>query len=54
MCNAGIDILDVYPMSESYPSGTGINKQKPWDAVHFEDHTFTAVENLLEDYFSDK
>ena len=49
MCNHGIDILDVHPISDSYPEGTG-GVSKPWDAVHFSADAFKPVEDLLEEY----
>ena len=50
MCRAGIDVLDVFPISDSYPEGTGL-PGKPYDAVHYKSHVFQSVVNLLERYF---
>ena len=43
MCQAGFDVIDVYPMTDSYPSGTD-------DVVHYPNHVFNSVETLLEKY----
>ena len=43
MCQAGFDVIDVYPLTDSYPGGTT-------DVVHYPDHVFRAVETLLEKY----
>ena len=50
MCNSGFDVLDVYPMTLSYPAGTG-TAVKPWDAVHYEPIVFKPVEDYLAQYF---
>ena len=50
MCNAGFEILDVYPMSASYPEGTDDSFDKH-DAVHFKTAVFKPAEQLLFDYF---
>lgn len=50
MCRAGIDVLDVFPISDSYPEGTGL-PGKPYDAVHFKPYVFQSVVNLLQRYF---
>jgi len=49
MCSHGIDVLDVNPISEAYPEGTGGGAKK-WDAVHFNAKAFQPVEDLLEEY----
>jgi len=49
LCDAGIKILDVYPLTYSYPNGTGSNI-KPWDAVHYEALVFKSVEDYLIQY----
>jgi len=51
MCEAGIDVIDVYPMTYSYPNGTGSSK-KYWDAVHYEAVVFKALEEYIYDYFN--
>ena len=43
MCQAGFDVIDVYPMTDSYPRGTD-------DVVHYPNHVFNSVETLLEKY----
>ena len=43
MCNAGIEVLDVYPLSASYPQGTV-------DITHYNDEAFLAAEIQLERY----
>jgi len=43
MCQAGFDVIDVYPMTDSYPVGT-------LDEVHYPDHVFSSMETLLEKY----
>ena len=48
MCRAGIDIIDVYPISDSYPAGT-VSKSDP---VHYAGHVFRDVEALLFEMFS--
>ena len=48
MCRAGIDVIDVYPISDSYPAGT-VSKSDP---VHYLGHVFRDVEALLFEIFS--
>ena len=50
MCRAGIDIIDVHALTETYPFGTG-SKKKPWDAVHFESQVFDSMLQFMEGYF---
>ena len=50
MCKAGVEVLDVFPISDSYPAGTGL-PNKPYDAVHYKGHVFQPVVNLLQTYF---
>ena len=47
MCRAGVDVIDVYPISNSYPGGTISNT----DPVHYGDHVFREVEFLLHKMF---
>ena len=47
MCEAGFDVIDVYPMTDSYPGGTE-------DVVHYPNHVFNAAEKLLEKYKANK
>ena len=49
MCNAGFEILDVFPMSASYPEGTDDSSDK-YDAVHYKRHVFKPAEQLLFEY----
>ena len=41
MCRAGVKVLDVYPLTASYPDGA-------LDHVHYADNVFAFVEQLLE------
>ena len=43
MCQAGYDVIDVYPLTASYPGATP-------DMVHYPDHVFRSMETLLEEY----
>ncbi|KAJ7374438.1 hypothetical protein OS493_007544 [Desmophyllum pertusum] len=43
MCQAGFDVIDVYPLTDSYPGG-GL------DVVHYADKVFDTMETLLEKY----
>ncbi|KAL9954304.1 hypothetical protein ACROYT_G041823 [Oculina patagonica] len=45
MCQAGYDVIDVYPMADSYPGCT-----LDLDAVHYPNKVFVAMETLLEKY----
>lgn len=44
MCRAGFLVLDVYPLTSSYPSGT-------LDGVHYNNTVFASAEDILENYF---
>lgn len=46
MCEAGIPILDFFPLTDSYPNGTG-NSISPFDPVHYDHHVLLPVEELL-------
>ena len=48
MCRAGIDVIDVYPISDSYPAGT-VSESDP---VHYTGDVFRDVEALLFEMFS--
>ena len=48
MCRAGIDVIDVYPIRDSYPAGTVTQT----DPVHYAGHVFRDVEALLYKMFS--
>ena len=43
MCEAGFDVVDVYPISDAYPNGT-------LDHVHYNPRVFWDLETLLEKY----
>ena len=43
MCEAGFDVIDIYPMTDSYPGGT-------LDVVHYPDHLFSSMVRMLEKY----
>ena len=45
MCKNNISVLDVYPISDSYPPGT-------MDGIHYKDEAFYPVIDLLQEYFS--
>ncbi|CAH3121487.1 unnamed protein product [Porites lobata] len=45
MCKNNISVLDVYPISNSYPPGT-------MDGIHYKDEAFYPVIDLLQEYFS--
>lgn len=45
MCRAGFLVLDVYPLTSSYPRG-------PVDGVHYNKTVFASAEDILEEYFS--
>ena len=48
MCRAGIDVIDVHPISEAYPAGT----VSQTDPVHYANNVFRDVEGLLFKMFS--
>ncbi|XP_031560249.1 uncharacterized protein LOC116296381 isoform X2 [Actinia tenebrosa] len=50
MCRAGFKVLDVFPLTDSYPHGTG-KPERPKDAVHYQHFVFESVERLLEEFF---
>ena len=43
MCNAGLDVVDVFPISNAYPNGT-------LDRAHYDPRVFWDLETLLEKY----
>lgn len=47
MCKARIPVLDVYPMTASYPNGT-------LDHVHYSDNVQRAAEDQLITFISDE
>ena len=46
MCDAGIPILDVMPLTSS-------TFHQPEDGIHYENEIFTPIENFLINYFKD-
>ncbi|XP_066925197.1 uncharacterized protein [Clytia hemisphaerica] len=52
-CEEYFDVLDVYPLTDSYPEGTGSSKT-PHDPVHYEYHVMRPMEKLLERVFKVK
>ena len=57
MCRAGLEVLDVYPFTRSYPGGTGgpeVAYYKEHDTVHFKYHVMKPLDLFLEDYFLGK
>ena len=51
MCRARFEVLDVYPLSASFPNGTD-NSHDPFDSVHYKDSVFKPAEEILLEYFS--
>ncbi|KAJ7318450.1 hypothetical protein OS493_037929 [Desmophyllum pertusum] len=57
MCRAGLEVLDVYPFTRSYPGGTGgpeVAHYKEQDTVHFKYLVMKPLDLVLEDYFLSK
>ena len=57
MCQAGFQVLDVFPITDSYPQGTGThggNGPVKNDIVHYSNLAFRPAEDVLERYFSPK
>lgn len=53
MCRAGLEVLDVYPFTRSYPEGTGgpeVAFYREHDIVHFKFHVMKALDVFLEEY----
>eukprot|EP00794_Sanderia_malayensis_P019988 gene19989-21948_t len=50
MCSAGFPVLDVFPMTDSYPKGTGTQAKRN-DPAHYDQAALAASERLLEDLF---
>ena len=46
MCKAGIPMLDIFPLTNSYPNGTG-NEKFPHDPVHYDYEVMDPVEKIL-------
>lgn len=54
MCRAGLEVLEVYPFTRSYPGGTGgpeVAYYKEHDIVHFKFHVMKALDQFVEEYF---
>ena len=45
ICQAGFDVIDLYPLTHSYPEGTF-----PKDISHYPHKVFSPLETLLEKY----
>lgn len=43
-------MLDVYPLSASFPNGTD-RSYDPYDSVHYKDSVFKPAEEILMEYF---
>nr|XP_058954989.1 uncharacterized protein LOC131782275 [Pocillopora verrucosa] len=57
MCRAGFLVLDVFPITDSYPQGTGTHGAHgpvKNDIVHYSNLAFIPAEELLEEYFGGK
>ena len=57
MCQAGLEVLDVYPLTRSFPGGTGgpdVAHYKEHDTVHFKYYVMKPVHLFLEDYFTEE
>ena len=57
MCQAGLEVLDVYPFTRSYPGGTGgpeVAHYKEHDTVHFKYLAMKPLDLFLKDYFLGK
>lgn len=57
MCHAGFQVLDVFPITDSYPQGTGThggNGPVKNDIVHYSNLAFRPAEDVLERYFGPK
>lgn len=55
MCKEGFEVLDVHPLTASYPKGTGgprVEYFKEHDIVHYEAHVTRPFEDILVEYFS--
>lgn len=53
MCDSGIEVLDVYPLTRSFPGGTGgaeVAFYKEHDIVHFKTYVLKPLELFLEKY----
>ena len=53
MCKAGFEVLDVYPLSASFPNGTD-SSHDPFDSVNYKDSVFKPAEEILLEYFSSR
>ena len=46
-CKAGYEVIDVHPLTKSYPGGT-------LDVVHYANQVFQTVEEMLEKHKVDR
>ena len=49
MCQAGLEVLDVYPFTRSFPEGTGgpeVAWYKERDIVHLKLHVMKPIEHF--------
>lgn len=54
MCKHGIPLIDAYPISESYPYGTGTHAGRSPsrnDIVHYNNEAFYPIERFIEEHF---
>jgi hypothetical protein len=54
MCREGFEILDIFPLSASYPGGTGgpnVEYFKEHDIVHFKPIVMKPFQDALAEYF---
>ena len=55
MCKKGFEVLDVHPLTSSYPHGTGgpnVEHYKEHDIVHFEPHVMVPFQEALQEYLA--
>jgi len=52
MCQSNINVLDIFPMTSSYPFGTGTLDRPHNDSVHFVRTTFKPIEDYLTQFFT--
>ena len=50
MCREGFEILDVFPLSASYPNGTGGGQLSTVDIVHYQAIAMKPFEDALTEY----
>jgi hypothetical protein len=57
MCREGFEILDVHPLTASFPDGTGgpeMEYFKEHDTVHYKTYVTKPFEDVLADYLLGK